>query len=145
MPLKMKQYARICRLLSLVALTTALSSSCDKASEAKPDKPTPQATETVPPTPNNEADRSAKTRPPTVVSKPPTNPAPLSTDMSPKEMYIAYCGACHSVDLVESQRLSRDDWAWVMQDMVDDYGGGWIKPDEQKIIIDYLAENFGPK
>lgn len=74
-----------------------------------------------------------------------SNPKPLTPEMSPKQMYIAYCGACHSVDLVESQRLSRADWAWVMTDMVEEYGGAWIKPNEQEIIIDYLAEHFGPQ
>jgi len=89
------------------------------------------------------ANKNASTN--AIAAKPPATPQALTSDMSPKQMYTAYCGACHSVDLVESQRLSRDDWAWVMTDMVEEYGGAWIKPAEQEIIIDYLAKHFGPE
>ncbi len=138
----MNQTRRLLSLPVFAAIMVALiSSACDKSSEAKPEgqaqtpfPATPKAREAVPVPPARNAG----------AVNAPTNPAPLSTDMTPKEMYIAYCGACHSVDLVESQRLGREDWAWVMQDMVEEYGGAWIKPDEQRIIIDYLAENFGP-
>lgn len=138
----MNQTRRLLSLPVFAAIMAALiSSACDKSSAAKPDG------QTQTPIPASLESRGAVPEPPTsnaVAVKTPNNPAPLSTDMTPKEMYIAYCGACHSVDLVESQRLGREDWAWVMQDMVEEYGGAWIKPDEQRIIIDYLAENFGP-
>jgi hypothetical protein len=59
-------------------------------------------------------------------------------------MYTWYCSACHSLELVQSQRLTRPDWEWVMEDMVGKYGGSWITPQEQKQIIDYLVEHYGP-
>lgn len=74
----------------------------------------------------------------------PANPIPITADMSPRQMYVAYCGACHTLDLVESQRLDRNGWAWVMEDMVKKYGGAWINPREQEVLIDYLSERFGP-
>ena len=64
--------------------------------------------------------------------------------MTPKQLYIAYCGSCHSLELVESQRLDRAAWQWVMSDVVNEYGGTWITPKEQKILIDYLVEHYGP-
>ncbi len=96
-------------------------------------------------TPENTTSSNKKSSSKPIAVKTPATPQALTSDMSPKQMYTAYCGACHSVDLVESQRLSRDDWAWVMTDMVEEYGGAWIKPAEQEIIIDYLAEHFGPQ
>ena len=56
-----------------------------------------------------------------------------------------YCAACHSFRLVEAQRLNRATWEWVMEDMVEKFGAGWITLDEQKIIIDYLVEHYGPE
>ncbi len=43
-----------------------------------------------------------------------------------------------------SQRLDRATWEWVVSDMVDKYGASWITEEQQKIIIDYLVENYGP-
>lgn len=89
--------------------------------------------------------RSTTKQPKPIVSTIPVNPTAITAEMTPREMYVAYCGACHTLDLVESQRLDHDGWAWVMEDMVEQYGGTWIKPSEQKVLIDYLAETFGPK
>ncbi len=60
-----------------------------------------------------------------------------------KELFESYCGACHSIMLPKSQRLDRNNWAWVIEDMVNDMGCA-IKEDEQVLVIDYLAEHFGP-
>lgn len=64
---------------------------------------------------------------------------------TPKKLYEAYCSPCHDLGLVQSQRLDRANWEWVMSDMVLEYGATWITEEEQKVIVDYLAENFGPK
>ncbi len=65
--------------------------------------------------------------------------------LTPAELYNAYCTPCHSLQLIESQRLTRSMWDWVMDDVINEYGGTWITDDERKILVDYLVENFGPK
>ena len=70
-------------------------------------------------------------------------PKPDVPDRAPKTLYEAYCGACHDLKLVQSQRLDKATWEWVMEDMVGKYGATWITPEEQRIIRDYLTENFG--
>lgn len=68
-----------------------------------------------------------------------------ASELTPEQMFNSYCQACHSLKLVEDQRLNRDMWEWVMEDVVTEYGGAWITEDEQKILIDYLVENYGPQ
>ena len=74
--------------------------------------------------------------------RPVVPPKPDVPDRAPKTLYEAYCGACHDLKLVQSQRLDRATWEWVMEDMVGKYGATWITPEEQRIIVDYLTENF---
>ena len=47
--------------------------------------------------------------------------------------------------LPKSQRLSRSDWQWVVDDMVKKYGMVWLKKEQRKSIIDYLAVTFKPE
>jgi mono/diheme cytochrome c family protein len=68
---------------------------------------------------------------------------PLSVT-SPAQLFQTNCGACHSLELPRSQRLDRKTWRWVVDDMVNQFGANWITEDQQKIIVDYLAENYGP-
>lgn len=72
---------------------------------------------------------------------------PLLSEENPPPAVLTreYCSACHSFQLVESQRLNRATWEWVIADMVGKFGAGWITPTEQTIILDYLVEHYGPK
>jgi mono/diheme cytochrome c family protein len=63
---------------------------------------------------------------------------------SPAQLFQTNCGACHSLELPRSQRLDRKTWRWVVDDMVNQFGATWITEDQQEIIVDYLAENYGP-
>jgi len=63
----------------------------------------------------------------------------------PEVLTREYCSACHSFQLVQAQRLNRATWEWVMEDMVEQFGAGWITPPEQTVIIDYLVEHYGPE
>lgn len=63
---------------------------------------------------------------------------------SPAQLFQTNCGACHSLELPRSQRLDRNTWRWVVDDMVKQFGATWITEDQQEIIVDYLAENYGP-
>lgn len=62
-----------------------------------------------------------------------------------QKLFETQCAACHSLDLPRSQHLDRNNWEWVMDDMVNKFGAKWITPDQQKLIIDYLVATHGPK
>lgn len=57
----------------------------------------------------------------------------------------AYCGACHSLGLVVQQGLTREGWADLLQWMYDEQGMSELAPEEEKRVLDYLAENVGPE
>ena len=75
---------------------------------------------------------------------PPPEGKPASNTASPQQLFETHCGACHSLELPRSQRLDRKTWRWVVDDMVNQFGATWITEDQQEIIVDYLAENYGP-
>ena len=79
--------------------------------------------------------------------EPPPAPedSPTAADPSPRQLFETNCGACHSLDLPESQHLDRQTWRWVVTDMVEQFGATWITPEQQGIIVEYLAENYGPE
>jgi hypothetical protein len=67
---------------------------------------------------------------------------------SPKvteDVVRGHCSVCHGYRLVETQRLDRANWEWVMEDMVRKFGAAWIGPELQRLIIDYLVEHHGPE
>lgn len=56
---------------------------------------------------------------------------------------ITYCGACHSLGLVVQQGLTRKGWEELLQWMYEEQGMSQLDPEEEKRILDYLAENVG--
>jgi hypothetical protein len=60
------------------------------------------------------------------------------------ETVEANCGACHSLDYprINAPFLKHQGWEAVVNKMVNAFGAP-IKPAEAKVIIDYLAENYG--
>lgn len=64
--------------------------------------------------------------------------------MRGRALFEQNCGVCHSLDLPKSQRLDRATWQWVVSDMVETFGASWIGAEEQALIIEYLAEAYGP-
>ncbi len=51
------------------------------------------------------------------------------------------CVPCHSLRLVDSQRLSRAAWDHELTKMA---GWGWTgKPEERAALLEYLVSNFG--
>ncbi len=77
---------------------------------------------------------------PRVVSRPEISQENPTAELLTRE----YCSACHSFQLVEKQRLNRATWEWVMEDMTIKFGAGWITKEEQKVIIEYLVQHYGP-
>ncbi|MEZ0494957.1 hypothetical protein [Sphingomonas sp. IW22] len=50
------------------------------------------------------------------------------------------CGFCHSTAQVTSVRKTPGAWAATVQSMID--RGAELEPDEQKIMVEYLAANL---
>ena len=94
--------------------------------------------EVATPTPENAGQGAATSAP---VQPPPPTDEKLSAD----KLARRNCSVCHSFQLVESQRLNRATWEWVMDDMVNKFGAVWISQDDQARIIDYLVEHYGPE
>ena len=68
---------------------------------------------------------------------------PLKDGMG-RETVEAYCGACHSLDYPRQNALflNRHGWETEVNKMIKVYGAP-IEPANAKIIIDYLAANYG--
>jgi len=54
------------------------------------------------------------------------------------------CGACHSLRLVTQQGLPRWRWVEVLAYMVEEQEMEKLDPNDQKLILDYLAKWYGP-
>ena len=60
------------------------------------------------------------------------------------DLVEGYCNACHSLDYLpmNSRFLNRQGWQTEVNKMVTSYGAP-IGPADAKIIVDYLAANYG--
>ncbi|WP_114311927.1 c-type cytochrome [Thermus caldifontis] len=58
-----------------------------------------------------------------------------------KDLVLAKCQACHDIGFVARERLSRDRWDGVIDEMV--LRGLKITPEERAAILDYLATYLG--
>ncbi|GAB4198456.1 MAG: hypothetical protein OHK0024_37060 [Thalassobaculales bacterium] len=54
------------------------------------------------------------------------------------------CAACHSMQLVTRQGMSRERWAETLKWMTERHGMPELPADDEKLILDYLAAQFGP-
>jgi glucose dehydrogenase len=60
-----------------------------------------------------------------------------------KDLVQKICSSCHSVNLITSRRQNRNEWTGTVQRMAQH---GASATDEQfNVIVDYLANNFGPE
>jgi hypothetical protein len=60
-----------------------------------------------------------------------------------EETYYA-CNACHSIRLVTQQRLSRDRWDEILDEMVEKQGMPPLPDGERAAVLGYLAEHLNP-
>jgi mono/diheme cytochrome c family protein len=63
-----------------------------------------------------------------------------------KELVVANCVMCHSLDYIpmNSVFLDRKGWEGSVNKMIKVMGAP-VKPEDAQKIIDYLAENYGKK
>ena len=59
------------------------------------------------------------------------------------EQVRAQCGACHSLKLVQQNRADRDGWLQMIRWMQDSQGL-WPLGANEPVILDYLANHYGP-
>lgn len=62
-----------------------------------------------------------------------------------RDEVVAICGACHSLKLVVQQRLPRYRWEELMVWMTEKQGMPKLEPEDEKLIVDYLAEHLAPE
>ena len=55
------------------------------------------------------------------------------------------CTACHNFKLVAQQGMTRRQWEDSLQWMTDRHGMSPLKPDEQKVVLDYLESTYPPR
>jgi hypothetical protein len=52
------------------------------------------------------------------------------------------CTDCHSLERVKAQHLDEEGWNSTVREMIEN--GASINADDIKLIVSYLAKNFGP-
>ncbi|HSR54642.1 MAG TPA: hypothetical protein VLN73_00270 [Alphaproteobacteria bacterium] len=59
-----------------------------------------------------------------------------------EEVFYA-CAPCHSLRLVTQQGLSRERWEKTLDWMVEKQNMPELRPEDRKLIVDYLTEFYG--
>lgn len=60
-----------------------------------------------------------------------------------RELYEEVCSYCHELERSARQALTREQWRGLVRGMVDE--GAPVTGEEFSMILDYLAEHFGPQ
>jgi cytochrome c5 len=66
-----------------------------------------------------------------------------ANDGAAKKLLEESCTACHDLDLVAGQHLSKDEWQQVVGSMV--AKGASIENKDVPVLVDYLTKTYGPK
>jgi mono/diheme cytochrome c family protein len=57
------------------------------------------------------------------------------------EKVRSHCALCHGLELVAQQRLSRSDWARVVDQMIE--FGAPVSPEDRRAVLEYLTTYLG--
>jgi mono/diheme cytochrome c family protein len=60
-----------------------------------------------------------------------------------RTLFLDACTACHTLERVRQQRLGKEEWRHLIAGMLSE--GVPLTDDEVSLLVDYLAENFGPQ
>jgi Quinohemoprotein amine dehydrogenase A, alpha subunit, haem binding len=71
-----------------------------------------------------------------------SNQEPANSNRA-RELVLDACTACHTLDRVKIQRLTSDEWRQTIAGMLSE--GVPLTDDETTLVVDYLAQNFGPE
>lgn len=72
----------------------------------------------------------------------PTAPPPASPAGPGLVLINERCGFCHATTQATGVRKTRANWEAVVQSMID--RGAELTPEEQAVVVDYLATNNAP-
>ncbi len=61
-----------------------------------------------------------------------------------RDEVFGLCGPCHSMKLVMQQGLSRSTWEEVLEFMVEEQEMAELEPEDEVLVLDYLAKFYGP-
>jgi len=61
-----------------------------------------------------------------------------------EEVFYA-CTACHSTAIIRRSGFARSQWDGLMDWMVEKQGMNPLEPAERTLIVDYLAQHYGPR
>jgi len=64
-------------------------------------------------------------------------------DAAAKTLLETACTACHDLDLVQDQHLSKEDWQMLVNSMISK--GASVENKDVPMLVDYLAKTYGPK
>jgi cytochrome c5 len=70
-------------------------------------------------------------------------PAGGNSDAAAKKVLEDVCTACHDLDLVSDQKLSKAEWQQVVSSMV--AKGANLSDKDTPVLVDYLAKMYPPK
>jgi mono/diheme cytochrome c family protein len=60
-----------------------------------------------------------------------------------RSLFLDACTACHTLDRVRVQHYSQQEWRGVIAGMLSE--GVPLTEEETTLLVEYLAENFGPE
>ena len=60
-----------------------------------------------------------------------------------RSLFLDACTACHTLERVRNQRLGKEEWRHLIAGMLSE--GVPLTDEETTLLVDYLAENFGPE
>jgi cytochrome c5 len=69
-----------------------------------------------------------------------TAPSGGASDADAKKILENNCTTCHDLDLVASQKLSKDEWQSVVSSMI--AKGATVSDKEAPVLVDYLAKTY---
>jgi hypothetical protein len=75
---------------------------------------------------------------------PAEEPSVLPAGNGQEEVFYA-CTACHSTAIIRRSRFSREQWDGLMDWMSERHGMNVLEGEERTLIVNYLAEHFGPR
>jgi cytochrome c5 len=76
-------------------------------------------------------------------SKPAAGAQGGGNDAEAKKVLETACTACHDLDLVSDQHLSKDDWQALVNSMI--AKGASVDNKDVPMLVDYLTKTYGPK
>jgi cytochrome c5 len=131
----MRIHVRVWRLIAALVVMAGVMIACGGPEATEP------PAEVQPTALPTEVPQEEPTAPPTEVpqEEPPTEPSPAGDGAALLE---ERCTVCHGLDRTTSARKTREQWEQTVVRMVGK--GAELNEEEQKILIAYLAETYGP-